>query len=233
ACLLSLEMFGTPIEAQDYTHPRRMELPDTGFERPDPKQHQVKLMNHLVAYIVEEQEAPLVTVTAFIRGGTASNETDGSVEALARAFQRGPRFITANEFARKLQEMVADYRVSVSQEMMEITLNVPSEHMVDALQLMSGVLREPTIDPEDIDALRAAVGRQRRYGNGSEGARSLFEDIILRDHIYGRTLMADEIRRLTVTAVQAFHSAYFVPRNVVLALSGAFVAQDAQTALND
>ena len=233
ACLLSAEMFGTSIQAQDYTPPRGMGLPDTGFERPDPIRYQVELSNNLVAYIVEEKEAPLVTVTAFVRGGTASDETDGSAEALARAFQRGPGFTTANEFTGKLQKMVADYRVNVSQEMMEISLNVPSEHMVEALQLVSGILREPAIDPGDIEAIRAAAGHERRYGNGPEGARSLFEDVILRSHIYDRTLVTDEIRRLSVKSVQAFHSAHFVPGNVVLALSGAFVAQDAQTALNE
>ena len=61
----------------------------TGFERPDPEKYQVKLKNNLIAYIAEEHEAPLVTVTAFIRGGTASDENDGAAEALERALRRG------------------------------------------------------------------------------------------------------------------------------------------------
>ena len=49
----------------------------------------MKLKNNLIAYIAEEHEAPLVTVTAFIRGGTASDENDGAAEALERALRRG------------------------------------------------------------------------------------------------------------------------------------------------
>ena len=138
----------------------------------------------------------------------------------------------AGLFAEKLQDMVAEYRVIVSQEMMELTFNVPAEHMGDAMQLIAEVLHAPDINAEDIEAIRATAGRVRRYGNGLGGARALFEDIILGNHAYSRTPAAEEAQRLTTTDVETFHRGFFVPRNVVLALSGDFVAEDARTALN-
>ena len=147
----------------------------------------MKLKNNLIAYIAEEHEAPLVTVTAFIRGGTPSDENDGAAEALERALRRGPKSAMAGLFAEKLQDIVAEYRVNVSQEMMELTFNVPAEHMGDAMQLMAEVLHAPDINAEDIETIRATAGRVRRYGNGLGGARALFEDIILGNHAYRRT----------------------------------------------
>ena len=76
--ILLAVFFATPSLSQDLTHPRDMGLPDSDHTRPDPAEYQLTLENGLIAYVAEADQVPLVTMSAFIRGGLVSDESQGA-----------------------------------------------------------------------------------------------------------------------------------------------------------
>ena len=106
-----LSLAAAPM-AQDLTHPTRMNLPESRFERPDPANYELALDNGLTAYLAREDAVPLVTMSAFIRAGRVSDDVQGSAESLAEAFRIGPDGM-GEDFGGALRRMTAKYTVDL------------------------------------------------------------------------------------------------------------------------
>jgi zinc protease len=238
--VLALLVSALPAMAQDYTHPLEMRLPSSDFQRPDPMQHRVVLDNGLVAYVMEDHTVPLVTLTAFVRVGTADAAKPGAAQVLERALRSRNR--AGTPLGDALREMAAEYRVNVSPEMTEISLNVPAADAWKALDLLAGILREPAVTDDDAAAVRAqsesaALPSARATGESGpvlyEGSLALalerFNALLLGSHPYSGQATAEQTRALTAADARAFHTRFFVPSNVVLAVAGDF-SRDAAAA---
>ena len=79
--LLLAALFAAPAWSQELPHPRDMNLPQSDYTRPDPVDFQLVLENGLIAYLAAADQAPLVTMSAFIRAGKVSDENQGSGDA--------------------------------------------------------------------------------------------------------------------------------------------------------
>jgi zinc protease len=228
--------------AQDYTHPREMGLPAPGFRQPDPEGHRVTLPNGLVAYVVEDRTVPLVTLSAFVPGGTADAARPGAAQALERALRAGPRGMAGDAFRDALHRMAAEYGVTTSAEMVEVRLSVPAEDAWEALDLLARVLRDPEVTEAEVAAVRARAERPTLVSATAtgesgpvlyEGSLALaverFDALLLEGHAYAGAVSA----ALTAEDVRRHHARVFVPRNVVLAVSGDFARDRAVEALRE
>lgn len=235
ALLLIVIALAAPSLAQDVTHPMEMGLPESHFERPDPADYQLSLENGLVAYIAEAHHVPLVTLSAFVRAGKVSDKSQGAAEALQATLQAaGPAGV--QDFSGTLRRMTADYSVDLHDEWMEVSLNVPVEDLDEALPLFAGLLREPAISKASIEgAARSAAPAQSDLGGESgtalyEGsmttAVSRFYDVLYDGHSYGSKPTAKDFDELRVRDVKDFHSRYFVPGNMTIAVAGAIDSED-------
>jgi len=237
-------IFATSALSQDLTHPLDMGLPDSSYTRPDPAEYQLALDNGLIAYVAEADQVPLVTMSAFIRAGKVSDESQGAAESLADALENsGPSGMSSSDFRSGLKQMTAEYVVDLHDEWMEITLNVPAEDLDQALPLFAGLLRDPAISGENID--RAASGAAPKTSDlGGESGPALYEgsmvaaverfyEINYKDHPYGRRPYSNEFDDLTVENVRNFHAKYFVPGNMTIAVAGAIDVDDINDRLVD
>ena len=230
--ILLLALFVTTSSlAQDITHPREMGLPESNYERPDPAEYQLALENGLIAYVAVADEVPLVTLSAFVRAGLVSDETQGAAEALQAALNdAGPAGIDADDFKRRLRAMTADFTVAMHDEWTEISLNVPTQDLDEALGIFAGLLRSPEINLASIErAARSAAPAARDLGGESgaalyEGSMNAavdhFYDIIYEDHPYGEQPTREDYDELAVADVADFHARFFVPGNTTIAVAG-------------
>ncbi len=223
-----------------------MGLRRPSFRMPDTTQLMVALENGLRAFIVEDHKAPLVTFTARIRGGTADDLKQGAAEALAHVLRtRGPCSMAPGLLAQAMGQMAADYQVHITEEMIEVTLNVLREHATQALGMFSAIVQEPCIDEEGIEAFRTlaarrALAREPLTGPSEVGmlddgsfaiAIELFERHLFVNHPYAEYITPEEAQALTVEDVKRFHGDYFVPTNVVVAAAGAIEAAEMARAI--
>lgn len=213
---------------QDLTHPRGMDIPASEFNRPDPTQFQLNLDNGLTAYAATADQVPLVTLSAFIRAGKIDGAKDGAAETLLHSLQNsGSGDMSAEEFEDSLKRMTAQYSVVMHDEWTEITLNVPTEDLEEALDLFTGKLTSPIIQQDNIEAARKlatgepAVDDDGVLINGSLNiAVDKFRDIVYRESQYERSLSNSDFDALSPTDVHEFHQSYFAPNNMTIAVSG-------------
>lgn len=233
---------GLPAFAQDFTHPAELNLPASGFERPSPADYELALENGLIAFVAPARQVPLVTLSAFIRVGKVSDMKQGSAEVLADALRiSGPANMSATAFRQALDSMTAQFSVEMHDEWTEVTLNVPTEDLDQALPLFVQLVREPGISAENIErASRAA--RPAAADLAGESGPSLYKgtlaaavehfyEVIYAGHPYGYAPDREDFENLKVADVQAFHAAWFVPRNTTLAIAGDIDVDDMHGAL--
>ena len=231
--LLLLAVFiSAPSLSQDLTHPRYMGLPESDYTRPDPAEYELALENGLIAYVAAADQVPLVTMSAFIRGGLASDEKQGAAESLQDALKNsGPSGASSSDFKASLKQMTAEFIVEMRDEWTEITLNVPAEDLDQALPIFAGLLRHPAISDADIERAASSAAPKANDLGGESGA-ALYEgsmnaavdhffETIYKDHPYGRRPTTDEFNDLDAEDVSAFHARYFVPGNMTIAVAGA------------
>ena len=234
--LFLLTLFlATPSLAQVLTHPRDMGLSDSDYTRPDPAEYQLVLENGLIAYVAEADQVPLVTMSAFVRAGKISDEKQGAAESLLDALKSGPSGTSNGDFKAGLERMTAEFVVEMHDEWTEITLNVPTEDLDQALSLFAGLLRGPGISAAGIErAARGATAGAKDLGGESgaalyEGSMNVavdrFYEIIYRGHPYGRRPSANDFADLRPEDVTAFHSRFFVPGNLTIAVAGRIDAE--------
>lgn len=230
------------VFAQDYTHPRKMDLPKSEFQRPNPNDLRMQLDNGLVAYIVEDHNVPLVTITALIRAGTASDQKPGAAVALSSAMRLdGPYGETTENFKDKLHKMTADFQISMGPEITRIRLNVPVEDAWEALELLSNLLIQPRINQAVIDRLYNITARKTAPSESTAGetgpvlyegsltaAVERFKSILFADHSYGQKPTKEDFEALRLSNIKAFHQKYFAPGNTTIAFSGNFEMEQAR-----
>jgi len=225
-------LLAAPSWSQDYPHPRELDLPDSDYERPDPNRYQHAHGNGLVAYVADDRQVPLVTISAFVGAGLVSDEKQGAAETLRDALlNSGPAGLGPDAFKRRLDRMAAAFSVDMHDEWTEIMLNVPVEDFDDALDLIAGLLTDPDVRRANIEqaANSAAPGAQdlggesgaALYGGSMDVAVGHFYDTIYKDHPYGRRPTGADFDRLKPRDVRRFHATYFVPGNTTLAVAGA------------
>lgn len=230
--LLMLVLSGALSTAQELPHPLEMKLPASSFQRPSPSDYQYSLDNGLVSYFAVADQVPLVTLSAFIKAGKASDSKQGIAEALLNILRHsGSVELSGSAFKKTLEEMTADYSVEMHDEWTEISINVPTDDLDNALSIFSSLIRSPNISPGNIE--NAALGARPSgqddlvgedgpalYEGSLAAAVAQFYRVLYANHPYGVLPTAEEVAAVTVADVQAFHKRYFVPTNMTIAIAG-------------
>ncbi len=126
--------------------------------------------------------------------------------------------------------MTARYTVDMHDEWMEISLNVPTEDLEDALPLFASVILSPAINANDIDKLAGQTdlaggdlggeSGTALYEGSLDAAVDRFHEVLYDGHPFGSQPSASDFAKLTIEDVAAFHSRFFVPGNMTLAIAG-------------
>lgn len=226
--VLLLLATAVPAFAQVLTHPTDLPLPEADYARPDPVDYQSTLENGLVAYIAEADQVPLVTLSAFIRAGRVSDESQGAAEALQDAMlYSGPAGMNRTDFAAALEQMTAEYTVDLHDDWTEVTLNVPVVDLERALIVFAGLLRDPAISNANVERLGEATasGGSGNVSGSIDDAITLFEQAVYSGHPYGDKPTVADYRKLHIGDVARYHARHYVPGNVTLAVAGAIDAE--------
>ena len=230
-CLLGLTMASAGVSAQEVGNPRDMNLQQQTFRMPDTASARVYLENGLNAFIIEDRRAPVVSFTMFVRGGTSDDRVEGAAEMLALMLAtRGPCWMAPGRFRETIDEMGAEFVVTMDSEFTEVNLNVAAEDARRALRIFSGIVREPCIDPQGLDSFRAAVARSNQSSTPSGGeyegsldtALDLFYERLFGAHPYGHTVTVAEAEALVFEDVEQFYTEHVNPLNISIAVAGDF-----------
>jgi predicted Zn-dependent peptidase len=208
-------------------HPRELTYPALKFQPPDPKAFRTGLAGGLRAYIQEDRDLPLFTITALVHFGDlyVPKEKAGLGNLLGETLiQGGTKTRTGPEIEERLDFLGGSLSFNVGERTSQLTLSVLSKDLDEGLKTFFDVLMNPEFREDAVKLARARLIEQLRQANDAPSMvlSREFEKLIYGDHPITRQPLKTTYEGITVADLKGFHDRYFFPKNIILAVSGDF-----------
>ena len=200
--------------------PRPYRFPD--FERQ-------QLSNGLTVWLVPLPDRELASVhLLFDAGAAAEDETHGGIAALtARLLVTGTQRLDAAAFAEATEQLGIEVSSESSWDSARAAFQATTEHVLDGLELLAEMVRQPRFDPGEFERLRAE--RLADILQAHADPRTLADEAFLR-FVFAETTpyrrpsagTRPTVEALTVDDVRQFHARQYAPALAHLIVTGRF-----------
>lgn len=194
------------------------------------------LPNGIDVRVVPHHGAPVVSVAALVRGGSASDPVDrpGLAAFTADLLDDGAGDLDGPGLADALARIGAEADIEVWPDATVVTITTLARHVDRAMALVADLLQRPRFASDDIErsrGLRLDRLRQMRSHAASVADRALTR-ALYEQHPYGHPGIGDagSVAAISGDDIRAFHRASVVPGRTVLVIAGD-VASDTATRL--
>ncbi|MBI4713177.1 MAG: insulinase family protein [Planctomycetes bacterium] len=215
------------IAIQRVAHPDQLTFPPLEVVIPQPERYQLK--NGITVYLLENRELPLVDVSVLVHSGSIYEpiSKSGLANLTATLMRTGG---TAKYPPQELDKVLEfkSMRLSVSADYEEIKaeLSVLSRDTQEGLEILGEVLFAPAFNEEKLaDAKKRQTAMLNRENDepGAIASRR-FRQLLYPEHPYGERVTGNSETVPTISRVDIieFHSNYFRPEQMMLAVSGDF-----------
>ncbi len=191
-----------------------------------PKGELIPVGDATMVYI-QDRELPLVDVSILVKAGEVDIDPSrtGLAEILTNSLiTAGTKIHPPEILARVMDENAIEASVSVGEEDTTVKLSVLRNDWEMGLALLEEILTQPAFKPEVIDVVKeqSLIGLKRQGENAQ--AVAMREGLIwhFSGHPYGRDplLGLETIPNITRRDLTDFLQTYFVPSNMVVAVTG-------------
>ncbi len=225
--ILALTLLCAGLGLAQAKHPSQLTYPALKYDPPDPQAFRTVYAGGLRAYVQEDRDLPLFNITAIINCGELYVPKDKT--GLGRVL--GDQLIKGGTTAREgaaIEERIdflgGSLNFMVSERTSMLSLSVLAKDLDEGLAMFFDVLRNPAFREEPLKLAKARFVEQLRQANDQPGS------VLSREYerlLYGDNAVTWQPTKATFEGVsaadlKAFHSKYFSPRNVILAVSGDF-----------
>ena len=197
------------------------------------------LSNGMTLYLLEDDELPVFDIKGLVKTGTIYDPEDkiglasicASVMRAGGTESREPAAL--NE---ELESMAASLEVGMSPEFGIVNLSTMAEDIEKGLEIFADVLRNPAFREDKLEhhKQQAIESIRRRNDNPIQLAWRNFSEILYgKDHPFGWYSEVEIVERITVADLRAFHAKFFIPENIMLAITGDFDSDTLITQLED
>ena len=206
----------------------RTMLPAAGAARPFrfPTIERAALAGGLDVRVVTQRAAPIVSLTALVRGGSSADPAGrpGLAAFTADLLDDGAGALDGPGLADVLARIGAEADIEVWPDATVVTITTLARHVSRAAALLADLVMRPRLAPEDVDrvrGLRLDRLRQMRAQAASLADRALTRAIFGR-HPYGHPGIGDPdaVRATTVDDIRDFHEHGYQPRATTLVVAG-------------
>lgn len=195
------------------------------------------LPNGLQVVVVPHHEQPSVSFRMIVRAGAVQEPADrpGVASFVAGLLNQGTTSRSASEIADTIDSAGGLLGVGAGNELTYVQGAVVKDQTDLALALMSDIVRNPAF-PEDEIALQkqqAMSSFQVGYDDPEYLANAAFDRLVFGAHPYGRPGQGtpDTVGRISRADLVAFHAAWFVPNNALMAVVGDMTADELYAAV--
>ncbi len=225
-CALAL---AAPSSAQQGIpeHPSELVFPELDFQPPDPAGLRHVLANGVVAYVVEDHQLPLVSVSLLIRTGEyagAARDWPGLAMLTGSQMRNGgTASMTPEQFDEELDFLAAQMGSGIGDTSGNADMNCLTKDLDRCLELFFEMVREPRYDAERLELAKTQLLQQMRRRNDSttsierrEWGRLLYGP----DHFTNVAATEASVTRIDPGALRSFHDFAVHPGNFIFAVSG-------------
>jgi zinc protease len=196
--------------------------------------YQIKtLANGLQVLVVLHHEQPSVSFRLLVRAGAMQEPADkpGVASFVAGLLNQGTTARSAGDIADAIESAGGFLGVGSGNELSNVFGAVIKDRMDLALGIASDIVQNPSFAPEEILRQRQQVlsALQVSYDDPDHIADVAFDRVVFGAHPYGRPSggTPESIARITRDDLVAFHRAWFVPNNSLVAIVGDLTAEEA------
>jgi zinc protease len=191
-----------------------------------PKAIERQLKNQMKILVVEDHRLPLVHFRFVARSGAASEAADkaGTANLMVQTLRQGAGSLDAKAISERLDGLGAEWGATATRDYCAITTQVLSQDWLTGLDLLSGIVQDPTFPPAEIERQRQQVLgtiRQSRDQNSTVASEHVAA-LVYGEHPYARPILGDEgsVTAITREDLVKFHQEYFRPNQCVLVVVG-------------
>jgi len=225
--ILALSFLCAGLGLAQAKHPSELKYPALKYEPPDPKVFRTVYAGGLRAYVQEDKSLPLFNITAIINGGDLYVPKDkaGLGRVLGDQLIKGG---TATKEGSTIEDRIdflgGTLNFMVGERSSTLSLSVLAKDLDEGLATFFDVLRNPAFREEPLKLTKARFIEQLRQANDQANAvlSREYEKLLYGDNAVTWQPTKATYESVTAADLKAFHKKYFVPKNVILAVSGDF-----------
>jgi predicted Zn-dependent peptidase len=225
--ILALSFLCAGLGLAQAKHPSELTYPGLKYEPPDPKAFRTVYAGGLRAYVQEDRGLPLFNITAIVNCGDLYVPKDkaGLGRLLGDQLIKGG---TAAKEGQAIEDRVdflgGSLNFMVGERTSTLTLSVLAKDMDEGLAVFFDVLRHPAFREEPLKLAKARFVEQLRQANDNPSGvlNREYEKLLYGDNAVTWQPTKATYEGLAAADLKAFHQKYFVPKNVILAVSGDF-----------
>lgn len=219
-------------------HPRQLRFPPLAFDPPDPAEHRRELDSGAVAYLVEDHQLPLVSVSITLRAGSylLPAESAGLASFAGSQMRAGGTVSrSARDFDEEAAFLATSIGASVGSTSASASVNCLTQNLDASLALFFDMLKNPGFDSERLEVARARTlqGLARRNDRLQGILSREFRRLVRGSHFTTRHSTESSVQAITREALRQFHQDYYDPARFVVAAAGDFDTDDLMRQLNE
>ncbi len=191
------------------------------------------LPNGMQVVVVLHHEQPAVSIRLLVRTGAAQDPKGkgGVANLTASLLDQGTTTRSAQQIADQIDFIGGDLGTGAGTDLSFVNAIVMKDSFQVGMDLVADVARNPAFAPEEIERQKDQVLSSLRVNAGDPGyiADVVFDRLVYGFHPYGLPGSGTEatLAALTRVDLQAFHRAYFIPNNMLLAIVGDVTSDEA------
>jgi len=219
--LVNHSIYPTPL---GWEHPLSFERHPEKIKYPKAETAQVE---GATLFYLPDRELPLIDLTLLVKAGAVDvkDAKTGLPHVLSGSLIRGgTEKYSPAELALALDENAIQLSASVHAEEAVVSLSVMKDDWEKGLALLEEVLMRPRFDARVVDVVKqqALIGLRRQGGDAQTVSSREAKIWHFKGHPYGRDPLQGlkTIPTITPDDLKGFVKAYFVPSNMVVAISG-------------
>ncbi len=202
-----------------------------------PKAATKTLENGVRAFVISDNEQPMVTVRLVLTAAGAVNDPSGKpgvANMTADLLTQGTVSHTAQQIAEAIDYVGGSLSASADEDSANITVSVVKKDFMLAMDLLSDLVLHPAFKKEELERRRqqALSSLQVQYSDPGYIADALLARTVYREHPYGLPGAGtpDSIAKVGRDDLVHFWEAHFEPASALLSFAGDITAEAAFTA---
>jgi zinc protease len=184
------------------------------------------LENGIRLIVKENPSVPIVSIQVSFLGGVRYEEEsqNGINHFMAVMVTKGTRNQNSLEIAKRVERMAGSLNGFSGYNSFGITFTFLSQHIEEAFQLLTEVIRQPSFDKEEMEKRRRLILASIRQQEDDLGRLvfKLFWKTLYEKHPYRMDPLgtSDSIQRLTQKDLMEYYQRIVVPENMVFTVVG-------------
>jgi predicted Zn-dependent peptidase len=178
--------------------------------------------------LVTETMADVRSVAVAYWVGTGSRDEPGELAGASHFLEhllfKGTEGRSAAAIAEALDEVGGDCNAFTTKEYTTFYVRLLSEHLTLGLDILSDIMWEPALRPDDIEAERTVILDEilMHADEPADLASERWQSSLFPDHALGRDTLgtASSVQRITREDIRAFFDLHYRPANMVVSVAG-------------